>query len=92
MKLKLKELVWKQSTQRSNEQYAMLNERILFEVRTVGKKNPVYEILSYPPETGILTRANNSKKLSVHPSFEEAKLQVEDYYKKLVLFFTEEIK
>ena len=90
MKLKPKTLEWKPSSQNDTEWYAILNKRILFEVRQVGKNNPKYIVFSYPLDTMIFTRANNSKKLGEYPTQDKAQEAVEEFYKQFILSFMQE--
>ena len=90
MKLQPKTLEWKPSGQNDTQWYAILNKRILFEVRQEGKRNPKFVVLSYPFETGIFTRANNSKKLGEYPTQDRAQEAVEEFYKQFILSFMQE--
>lgn len=65
----------------------MVNGKMLFAIDQKGKRKVTYVLKSYPFESGIFTKANNSKVLFEDESLAAVIHKAEDYLKQYVNLF-----
>ncbi len=90
--MKPKKIEWSNAIFDLNQSYelGLINKKIWFEVRKIGKITPFFILLTYPISNDYFIRANNTKKIDTFDTIELAKEKAQEIFDELVNSLIEE--